>query len=65
MSFYYRGQETKENQFNSCSQLVKKFVKSRVQPLKELDLREVYIFSYFYDRAADAKMIGKIRLFYI
>lgn len=46
--------------FKKCSQLVSEYVASIAKPVSELPHKQINAFSYYFDRAADIGLIGKI-----
>ncbi|KAH3848006.1 ectonucleoside triphosphate diphosphohydrolase 5-like isoform X2 [Dreissena polymorpha] len=55
--FHLRGPSVEEYRFESCLYSTQGLVKP-VLPVEELSGQDVYIFSYFFDRAKDAGLIG-------
>lgn len=46
--------------FKKCSDIIKDYVRSKANPPDELTTKTVFAFSYYFDRAADAGLIGNI-----
>ena len=58
--FHFRGANKEEFDIATCEEQAKSLATSLVLPVKELNNREIYIFSYFFDTAVAAKLIGKV-----
>ena len=59
MCFNYRGTETGKFTYDNCASDAKSLVK-QVTPIEELTGTNLYIFSYFFDRAVESKLIGML-----
>lgn len=46
--------------FKRCSQIMYEYVTSKTKPISELPHKQINAFSYYFDRAADIGLIGKI-----
>ena len=49
--------------FQKCSDIVRSFVRAHVDEIEELPLREIIVFSYFFDKAFQNNVIGKLVAF--
>ncbi|KAG5899973.1 hypothetical protein JTB14_034543 [Gonioctena quinquepunctata] len=45
--------------FNDCSQIISKYVKSKAKPPQELPLKNIFAFSYYFDRAIEVGLIDE------
>lgn len=45
--------------FNDCSQIITDYVLSKAKPPEELPLKNIFAFSYYFDRASEVGLIGK------
>lgn len=45
--------------FHDCSEIIKKYVLSKSKPPEELPLKNIFAFSYYFDRASEVGLIGK------
>lgn len=48
--------------FKACSNIIINYVKSKANPPEELPQKQIFAFSYYFDRAADAGLIGEFYL---
>lgn len=46
--------------FHDCSQIITKYVLSKAKPPEELPLKNIFAFSYYFDRATDVGLIGML-----
>ncbi|KAL3874820.1 hypothetical protein ACJMK2_037783 [Sinanodonta woodiana] len=53
------GGKTHEFGYENCQHQTKSLVQNSIKPVEELGSRIIYIFSYFFDRALEAKLIDK------
>lgn len=49
--------------FERCSKIVSDYVNSKVKAPAELTMKHIYAFSYYFDRACEAGLIGNIIMF--
>jgi len=57
--FGYRGLKKEDSGYLPCLVDAQQYVEHSVKGAQELQKKDIYIFSYFYDRALDAGMISK------
>lgn len=48
--------------FNVCSDMIINYIKSKAKPPEELPQKQIFAFSYYYDRAIEAGLIGNFKL---
>ncbi|XP_017772099.1 PREDICTED: ectonucleoside triphosphate diphosphohydrolase 5 isoform X2 [Nicrophorus vespilloides] len=53
------GQNIPIVDYNTCSEVIKKYVLSKVKPPAELSTKKVFAFSYYFDRAAEVGLIDE------
>lgn len=57
-----RNEKDPKVNFNDCEKVITDYVYTKVIPLHELDTKEINAFSYYFDRASEFGLIGKLLL---